>query len=298
MLKVRKLIALLAALVVISVMGGALAAASEPRPAEVVAVNGEVIYDTQFYEAMERMAGREVLQQLIIEKLLFQEAERLGVTPSPDFLDMQLSMIKAQYGGEETFQAILTQYNLTEKRFREELALVTIINNLSTYGVTVTEEEMAAYYEEHKDDFVEVHARHILVRTEAEAQELKAKLDAGADFAELAKEYSLDGSAQNGGDLGYFGKGRMVQPFEDAAFALEPGEISEPVQTQFGYHLIKVEDRIEPEFADVVVDIKNTLTKQKARTQDEIITDLLERAEVEVFWPTYKFLERGTVTDN
>lgn len=86
----------------------------------------------------------------------------------------------------------------------------------------------------------EVRASHILVKTEQEAQELYNEIKNGASFAQIAQEKSLCSSGQNGGDLGFFGKGMMVKPFEDAAFALEVGEISQPVQTQFGWHLIEL----------------------------------------------------------
>lgn len=86
----------------------------------------------------------------------------------------------------------------------------------------------------------EVRASHILVKTEQEAKDLYNEIKNGKSFAEVAQEKSLCPSGQNGGDLGFFGKGMMVKPFEDAAFALEVGELSQPVETQFGWHLIKV----------------------------------------------------------
>ena len=86
----------------------------------------------------------------------------------------------------------------------------------------------------------EVRASHILVKTESEANELLGQIKAGQDFAELAKKHSDCPSGSRGGDLGFFTKGRMVKEFEDAAFGMEPGQVSEPVKTQFGYHLIKV----------------------------------------------------------
>src|SRR4029079_4116647 len=112
----------------------------------------------------------------------------------------------------------------------------------------------------------EIHARHILVATEAEAKEVKERLMKGEDFATVAKEKSKDPSAE-GGDLGFFGRGKMLKPFEDAAFALKDGEISDPVQTQFGWHIIKVEERRThplPTFDQVKDTIMSQLSEQKA----------------------------------
>lgn len=109
----------------------------------------------------------------------------------------------------------------------------------------VTEEAIAAAYAERyasAEPALEYNAAHILVPTLEEAQKLKAELDAGADFAELARTHSKDGAAQRGGDLGWFGKGMMVAPFEEAVMAMEPGSYSDPVQTQFGWHLIHLKE--------------------------------------------------------
>ncbi len=113
----------------------------------------------------------------------------------------------------------------------------------------------------------EVRARHILVKTEAEAKAIIAELDAGKDFAELAKQKSTDPNKSEGGDLGYFGKGRMVKEFEAAAFALEKGAYTKtPVKTDFGYHVIKLEDRRDappPAFEQVQPQIRNLVMRDK-----------------------------------
>jgi len=133
----------------------------------------------------------------------------------------------------------------------------------------------------------EIHARHILVATEAEAKEVKERLMKGEDFATVAKEKSKDPSAE-GGDLGFFGRGQMLKPFEDAAFALKVGEISDPVQTQFGWHIIKVEEkrtRPLPTFDQVKDTIISQLTAQKAK---DTLKQLHDAAKIEIIDPEIK----------
>lgn len=152
-----------------------------------------------------------------------------------------------------------------------------------------TEEELRQIYEEEQPD-LEVRARHILLRLPADAtpeqrdsvaalaEELQQRAAGGEDFAELATEYSEDpGTAENGGDLGYFGRGNMVEPFEEAAFSLEPGEVSDVVETPFGFHVIKVLDRRMPEFDDVKENFRQRLaTQRRIDAENEYIETLTE----------------------
>src|SRR5215831_11036254 len=127
----------------------------------------------------------------------------------------------------------------------------------------------------------EVHARHILVETEDEAKAVKAELDKGADFAELAKKKSKDPGASDGGDLGFFTKDQMVPEFSAVAFSLEPGKISDPVKSQFGWHIIKVEEkrnRKPPEFDQVKGQIETYVTR---KAQAEYVGKLREAAKIE-----------------
>jgi peptidyl-prolyl cis-trans isomerase C len=127
----------------------------------------------------------------------------------------------------------------------------------------------------------EVHARHILVETEDEAKAIEAELKKGADFAELAKKKSKDPGASDGGDLGFFTKDQMVPEFSAAAFSLEPGKISDPVKSQFGWHVIKVEEkrnRKAPDFDQVKSQIETYVTR---RAQAEYVAKLRETAKVE-----------------
>src|SRR6201992_1863468 len=127
----------------------------------------------------------------------------------------------------------------------------------------------------------EVHARHILVETEDKAKEIKAQLDKGADFAELAKKESKDPGASDGGDLGFFTKDQMVPEFSAVAFALEPGKISDPVKSQFGWHVIKVEEkraRKAPDFDQVKSQIETYVTR---KAQADYVAKLRETAKIE-----------------
>jgi len=117
------------------------------------------------------------------------------------------------------------------------LALADFANNVVTDAVL--QKAYDAKYSEMKKEY---NAAHILVKTEEEANKIKAEIDGGADFAEMAKAHSSDGAAANGGDLGWFSEGMMVKPFQDAVFAMEKGQVSAPVQTQFGWHLIQLKD--------------------------------------------------------
>jgi len=127
----------------------------------------------------------------------------------------------------------------------------------------------------------EVHARHILVATEDEAKAVEDELKKGADFAELAKKKSKDPGASDGGDLGFFTKDQMVPEFSAVAFALEPGKISDPVKTQFGWHIIKVEEkrnRKAPDFAQVKAQIETYVTR---KAQADYVAKLRETAKIE-----------------
>ena len=148
----------------------------------------------------------------------------------------------------------------------------------------VTDAEAKKIYDEKIGELKpeqEVHARHVLVATEAEAKEVAERLKKGEDFAAIAKEKSKDTNAE-GGDLGFFARGQMLKPFEDAAFALDVGQISEPVQTQFGWHIIKVEEKRDqplPTFDQVKEAIIAQLVQQKAQ---EVVTGLRNAAKIEV----------------
>lgn len=159
-------------------------------------------------------------------------------------------------------------------------------------AAAVTDEAVRARYDKEvaaSTPANEIRARHILVKTKEEAEEIIRQLQAGGDFEAIAKEKSTDGAAAQGGDLGYFGPGQMVPPFEEAAFALDVGQFTtEPVQTQFGFHVIKVEDKRaqQPPAFDQVKDQIRTLLFRE--TYFEAVKNLREAAAIEIQDPALK----------
>ncbi|CDQ21115.1 foldase protein PrsA [Halobacillus karajensis] len=240
--------------------------------------DGEVTKE-EFYEELKSQYGEQVLQTLVMKEIL---ANNYKV--SDEEVNKELETIKEQYG--DNFETILQQNGFSnEDEFKETVRMSLLQEKAASEGIEVTEEEMKNYYERMK---TEVQASHILVSDEETAKEVKQKIDDGEDFGELAAEYSSDGSAQQGGKLGWFGPGEMVPEFEDKAYELEPGKVSEPVKSQFGYHIIKVTDKREKEdiesYEDKKDEIKRTLTSQKvdqAELQSKM-DELMKEADIDV----------------
>ena len=179
----------------------------------------------------------------------------------------------------------------TQSMFENANILANMAYEEIAKSVNVDEADARKYYEAHKTEFEQVHARHILIRvqgsavavrpgqkdlTEAEAlakaQDLRKRIQAGEDFAQLARQESDDpGTGANGGDLGFFRHGQMVPSFEQAAFALQPGDLSEPVKTPFGYHLIKVEAKESKSFEEVRPELERRIRPEQAqKTLDDL----------------------------
>ena len=266
----------------------------------VVVVNGEPITAFKFYAEMEKQVGAQILQNMIIESLIMQEVERLKLSITDADIAQQLEMLRMQFPNEQSFQYALM--GMSQENLYAQLKIQAALWKLGTRNVKVTEEEMKQYYEENKDDYKEpetVRARHILVKTEEEAKKIIEALDAGEDFAELAKAHSLGGTKDRGGDLGYFSYEEMVPEFSAAAFALEVGQYTkEPVQTQFGYHVIKLEERNEEKqytLEEVKDSVQLAILSEKAASSQEIIQDLLKKAKFDWRWERYSNIFFGLV---
>lgn len=275
---------------------------------EIVAkVNGDSIYKEDFekdfniyknaveskvgpeiWKKLEEEAMRRFLDKLIIEKIISQEAEKLGLKVTDEEVDKEIKNYISYFENEEKFKEFLKQSNITEEYFRKEIKKEILISKYKEEvlkDIEIPIDEAKKYYEDNIDSFRDyrVRARHILVKTEDEAKEILKQLKNGKDFAELAKEKSICPSASKGGDLGYIGKDSMLLPeFKKAALSLEPGQISDIVKTEKGYHIIKVEDKIDKlySFDEVKDDIIKWL---KDKEYDKKLKELRENADVETF---------------
>ncbi len=178
-------------------------------------------------------------------------------------------------------QELLYQHKAGELNLRQRSMLENEVRNFTANAAlteaaeaALSDTAIAAAYEAFAAEFAEgepeteYNAAHILVRSEAEIEEVIAELEAGRDFADVARDHSVDGSAQAGGDLGWFGEGVMIEPFEAAVMALEPGEVSGPVETQFGWHVVKLLDRRDaqvPPLEEVRDDLADHIQREAAR---------------------------------
>jgi peptidyl-prolyl cis-trans isomerase C len=290
-------------------------------PEVVARVNGESIGKAEFEKAIKNVEGRAgqpvpaeqrdqvyrgVLDQLIAYRLLMQETKSRKIEVPENEVDARLASIKQQFPSEDAFKQTLTQQQMTVEQLREDaksdMRVTKMLESEVGAKVAVQAQDVNTFYQQNPDKFKQgerVRASHILIRT-AENADVKTKevaktkaadvlkeVKSGKDFSELAKNYSQDpGSAANGGDLGYFAQGQMVPAFEQAAFTLKPGEVSNVVETPFGYHIIKVADKQAARTVpldEVKPQIEQFLQNQQRQQKTEaFINSLKAKGKVEV----------------
>lgn len=210
----------------------------------------------------------QILTGLIQSRLLEQGAEELGVVVTDEDIAETRADIIDEVGGQDAFDDVVEQSGLTDAEIDGQLREIALRERLEAQlgdDVEVTDADVRAYYDEQRETrFERLRARHILVETEDEAEGALARLEDGEDFAVVAEEISIDpGSGAAGGDLGEFTRGRMVPEFEEAAFAAEVGEVVGPVESQFGFHIIEVTERVSEDFAGVEDDLRDELEQQQ-----------------------------------
>ncbi len=234
---------------------------------------------------------KNILEQIINYELVFQQAEKEKVKISQDDINLEIDKIKDNFSSPEEFNEVLKANKLTLTQLKDDIKrqlMIQYILEEARNKINITDDELLEHYNENQESFFEsekIYARHILVETEEEAKSIIGQLKEGIiDFAELAKEKSICPSAENGGDLGFFAKGQMVKEFEDVAFSLEAGEISDIVKTEFGYHIIKCEEKKEaynPTFEEVKDQINNTLRYQRENEETlALLSKLKEEANI------------------
>lgn len=228
---------------------------------------------------LEQQFKKSILDNLIIMELYLQMAEKEGIKVSEKEVEAKLTDIKKMFPSEQEFAEALKRENLSPAEVKENIRKQVVkqkVDSKITKGTSATDQETQEFFNKNPEQFKEpeqAKGRHILVKTEKEAQDILAQLQQGADFAELAKKFSTDkNSKDQGGDLGWFARGQMVPEFEQAAFGLEKGQTSGAVKTQFGYHIIRVEDKkvaVQKTFDQVKDQVKQTLLSQKQREKTQ-----------------------------
>jgi foldase protein PrsA len=217
--------------------------------------------------------AKQVLTQLVQQALIDQYGKDNKIDIAQADIDKKEADIKTKYPPGQ-FDAILKQQGLTETDVQNILRQQLIIEKAVAPMVHVTDADVAAYFAKNHatlDTKPQVRARHILVADEKTADMIEAKLKAGGNFADLAKQYSTDPSTKDkGGELGFFSTGQMVPAFQNAAFALQVGQTSAPVKSPFGWHIINVEEKKPATIATLAnsaATIKTTLTQQQQQQQ-------------------------------
>lgn len=284
----------------------------------VVSVNGEAIEAAEIslmmseMAAQARRAGRQINQQQLSQMalqrvmdgtLLAQEARRRGFEVDEERIQAGLEQMGERAGGKEKLAEMLRRggasLEVVEKTLRKNELGRMLAEKLGE-DIVVTEQEARAFYEDHPEAFTipeQVHARHILFTVDQRAgegakkaareraQKARERAVAGEDFAELATELSEGPTARQGGDLGFFSREQMVEPFAEAAFSMEPGDISDIVETRFGYHVIKVEERRpagRQEFSEIEDQLRERLKQQQIGQEiQQLLETLRQSADVQ-----------------
>lgn len=295
---------------------------AKPLPDPVARVNGVAIPAADLQKALtafskspsaaqvppgqEKAVQQFLLNQMIGGELMYQVAKNTPVKDQDKQIDDAVGRLKARFKTEDEYKKGLQEQGLSEKELRELIRRNVIIENHIEQVVvpkqTVSDAEVKEFYDKNPETFTQpeqVRASHILITVDAKATDADKKaakekaegllkqLKSGADFAKLAEANSGCPSSKQGGDLGYFGKGQMVKPFEEAAFNMKPGEVSGVVETQFGYHIIKLIERKAPAkiaFDDVKAKIAESLKRKKvSEAISGIMEDAKKKAKIEVY---------------
>ncbi|MFZ2448177.1 MAG: peptidylprolyl isomerase [Syntrophobacteraceae bacterium] len=243
---------------------------------------------------------KQILDNMIGREVLKQQAAGMGMKADEAEVNMQMEGLKKKFGSQEEFVKALAQMNLNEQTIRDQFASEMVLRKLIDQEVAakivLDPAEARGFYDKNPDIFKSpemIRASHILVKVDAKASPeekakalekmkgIEKKIKGGADFAQVAKEVSDCPSKENGGDLNFFERGQMVAPFEQAAFSIKPGQVSGIVETEFGYHLIKVTEKKDAgvmSFEEMRPRIEQHIKNEKVSQQLVVYVDKLKSA--------------------
>ncbi|MTT30479.1 peptidylprolyl isomerase [Terrilactibacillus sp. BCM23-1] len=274
----KKLIIILAAVIGLS----SLAACGNNDT--IVSTNAGNVSKDDLYNEMKDTYGKQVLQQMVYDKIL---SKHYKVTKKE--IDAKINEIKKSVGSDEQFQLALQQNGLTEKQFRDNVRQQLLLTKAETDGVKVSDKEAKDYYNKNKDQLKQIKASHILVKDKKTADSIEKQLKEGKKFSDLAKKYGTDATKDKGGDLGWFKKGAMDADFEKAAFKLKVNEVSSPVKTQFGYHVIKLTG-VKDSYNDLKSAAVDAVKQSKSKSQEQVLQSLIKKSDVDVKDKSFKGL--------
>jgi len=293
----------------VEITEGQVDAAAAPQMNRIAAGKSKI--PPAFVEQLKKQIRTRTIERMIVEKLLDEETKKLNIVVTPQDVIKHLEETGARQQPPLTLQDIKQLIQAQGRDFEElkkqiqnspGMKYQKLINMQFAGKINVTKEDAQKYYAENKSRFEtpeQVRASHILIKpvtdsnidpnkakadAKAKAESLLKQIRAGSDFATLAKANSQGPSAPKGGDLGYFSKGKMVPPFDKAVFALKVGQVSDIVETQFGFHIIRLTDRKEAKlttFEDAKKDIMSTLDQQKkGKIAEDYIESLKKKASI------------------
>jgi len=234
------------------------------KPITVTMLNEKIEKLPEYYQTFAAQHKKEIVDEMIVEELLYDEAKRRKLHNDPDMKEL------------------ISDAN-------RKILISRVIEDETKKSAPVSDDDVKDYYEQNKEKYMipeMVRASHILTSTEEEAVKAKGELDRGADFVAVANEYSKDLTKDRGGDLGYFKKGQMIPEFENAAFNLNIGETSDVIKTRFGYHVIRLTDRKPAtyrNFEEVKDTVRTSIMRDKQRQSfDEFTKTLKDKAKISI----------------
>ncbi len=284
----RNRLAVVAFILALGVLPALAGCATEDKT--IVSVNGEKITKGKLDTRLEGQSGKPTLQQMVDTSLVLQYGKSQNITVTDAEIQDQLNQLEQRFPPGQ-FETILKNQGLTMDDAKNIERVQIIIKKAVDKQVNISDAQVADFYAKNKSQYntpEQIRARHILVKTKPEADAVEAQLRSGANFATLAQKVSIDpGSKAQGGELGWFGPTQMVKPFSDAAFSMSVGQISQPVQTPFGWHVIQVEEKRPAHtasLAEAAPKVRQMLLQQAEAAQSgPFIESLRAKANIQIY---------------